>query len=53
MDLIKVFITEDESVVREGLRDIIPWENTALNLSEMRPTGKWRFLLYASSSRMC
>ncbi len=23
---IKVFITEDESIVREGLRDMIPWE---------------------------
>ena len=26
MDLFKVFICEDESIVREGLRDMIPWE---------------------------
>lgn len=26
MEPIKVFITEDESIVREGLRDMIPWE---------------------------
>ena len=26
MQPIKVFITEDESIVREGLRDMIPWE---------------------------
>ena len=25
MEMIKVFITEDESIVREGLRDIVPW----------------------------
>ncbi len=26
MEPIKVFLTEDESIVREGLRDMIPWE---------------------------
>ena len=26
MEPLKVFITEDESIVREGLRDMIPWE---------------------------
>ena len=26
MDSLKVFITEDESIVREGLRDMIPWD---------------------------
>ncbi len=25
MQPLKVFITEDESIVREGLRDMIPW----------------------------
>ena len=26
MDPIKVFLVEDERIVREGLRDMIPWE---------------------------
>ena len=25
--MLKVFLTEDESVVREGLRDSIPWND--------------------------
>ena len=26
MEPIKVFIVEDESIVREGIRDMIPWD---------------------------
>ncbi len=40
MDLIKVFITEDESVVREGLRDIIPWEKHGFEFVGDAPDGE-------------
>ncbi len=40
MDLIKVFITEDESVVREGLRDIIPWEKHGYEFVGDAPDGE-------------
>lgn len=40
MDLIKVFITEDESVVREGLRDLIPWEKHGFEFVGDAPDGE-------------
>jgi len=40
MDLLKVFITEDESVVREGLRDIIPWEKHGFEFVGDAPDGE-------------
>ncbi len=40
MELIKVFITEDESVVREGLRDIIPWEKHGFEFVGDAPDGE-------------
>lgn len=40
MDLIKVFITEDESIVREGLRDIIPWEKYGFEFVGEAPDGE-------------
>jgi len=40
MDLIKVFITEDESIVREGLRDSIPWERYGFEFVGDAPDGE-------------
>ena len=40
MELIKVFITEDESIVREGLRDIIPWEQYGFQFVGDAPDGE-------------
>ncbi len=40
MDLIKVFITEDESIVREGLRDMIPWEQHGFQFVGDAPDGE-------------
>ncbi|MBP5261581.1 MAG: response regulator [Clostridiales bacterium] len=40
MDLIKVFICEDESIVREGLRDMIPWEKYGFEFVGDAPDGE-------------
>jgi len=40
MDLIKVFICEDESIVREGLRDMIPWEKYGYEFVGDAPDGE-------------
>lgn len=40
MELIKVFITEDESIVREGLRDIVPWEKYGFEFVGDAPDGE-------------
>ena len=40
MENIKVFITEDESLVREGLRDIIPWEKYGFEFVGDAPDGE-------------
>lgn len=40
MEMIKVFITEDESIVREGLRDIIPWEQYGFQFVGDAPDGE-------------
>ena len=40
MDLIKVFIAEDEIIVREGLRDMIPWEKYGFEFVGDAPDGE-------------
>lgn len=40
MDLIKVFICEDESIVREGLRDMVPWEKHGFEFVGDAPDGE-------------
>lgn len=40
MELIKVFITEDESIVREGLRDSIPWSRYGFECIGDAPDGE-------------
>ncbi|MBP5655430.1 MAG: response regulator [Clostridiales bacterium] len=40
MELIKVFICEDESIVREGLRDMIPWEKYGFEFVGDAPDGE-------------
>lgn len=40
MELLKVFIVEDESIVREGLRDMIPWEQNGFVFSGDAPDGE-------------
>ena len=40
MDLFKVFICEDESIVREGLRDMIPWEKYGFEFAGDAPDGE-------------
>lgn len=40
MDMVKVFITEDESIVREGLRDMIPWEKYGFEFVGDAPDGE-------------
>jgi len=36
----KVFLVEDEIIVREGIRNSIPWEKTAYNLAGEAPDGE-------------
>ncbi|MDO4460584.1 MAG: response regulator, partial [Clostridia bacterium] len=40
MELIKVFLTEDESIVREGLRDSINWERYGFEFVGDAPDGE-------------
>ena len=40
MELFKVFICEDESIVREGLRDMIPWEKYGFEFAGEAPDGE-------------
>lgn len=40
MELVKVFICEDESIVREGLRDMIPWEKYGCEFVGDAPDGE-------------
>ncbi len=40
MELFKVFICEDESIVREGLRDMIPWEKYGFEFAGDAPDGE-------------
>lgn len=40
MELIKVFITEDESIIREGLRDSIPWGRYGFEFVGDAPDGE-------------
>ena len=40
MELIRVFIAEDESIVREGLRDIVPWEKHGFEFVGDAPDGE-------------
>ena len=40
MEPIKVFIVEDESIVREGIRDMIPWEQYGFVFSGEAPDGE-------------
>ncbi len=40
MELFKVFICEDESIVREGLRDMIPWEKYGFEFVGDAPDGE-------------
>ena len=42
MGPIKVFITEDESIVREGLRDMIPWAQYGFAFVGDAPDGEGR-----------
>ncbi|MDR1219232.1 MAG: response regulator [Treponema sp.] len=38
--MLKVFLVEDEIVVREGIRNSVPWEKTAYTLSGEAPDGE-------------
>mgnify|MGYP003192290348 CR=1 FL=1 len=38
--MLKVFLVEDETVIREGLRDRIPWEQYGYRLSGRQQTVK-------------
>ena len=40
MELLKVFIVEDESIVREGLRDMIPWAQYGFSFVGDAPDGE-------------
>lgn len=37
--MLKVFLAEDEIVMREGIKNNIDWQGKALNLSVTRATG--------------
>ncbi len=41
--MLKVFLVEDESVIREGLRDKIPWEQYGFWFVGRPGTGRWLF----------
>ena len=40
MEAIKVFLVEDESIVREGLRDMIQWEQYGMTFAGEAPDGE-------------
>lgn len=40
--MLKVFLVEDESIVREGLRDNIPWEQWGYQFVGRLLMGRWR-----------
>ena len=40
MEPIKVFLVEDERIVREGLRDMIPWEQYGFVFAGEAPDGE-------------
>ncbi|MFR7953973.1 MAG: hypothetical protein ACLU4P_11380 [Ruminococcus sp.] len=37
----KVFLVEDETVIREGLRDRIPWDQFGYRFVGKQQMGKW------------
>ena len=41
--MLKVFLVEDETIIREGLRDIIPWQQYGYILVGDVGTGSRRF----------
>ncbi len=43
--MLKVFLVEDERVIREGFRDRIPWEQYGFRLVGEAEMGRWRFPL--------
>lgn len=42
--LLKVFLVEDETVIREGLRDRIPWDQFGYRFVGKLLTERWRCL---------
>ena len=40
----KVFLADDEIVIREGIRESFPWEETPYVLWGRPLTGRWRCL---------
>lgn len=40
--MLKTFLVEDEVVVRETIKRMIPWEQYGLSLRGRRLTGRWR-----------
>lgn len=40
--MLKIFLVEDESIVREGLRDNIPWQQYGYKFVGRPATARWR-----------
>lgn len=51
--MLKVFLVEDESIVREGLRDNIMWQQHGYQFAGKPVTGRWHCLLSVRLSRIC
>lgn len=49
--MLKVFLVEDECVVREGLRDCIDWERYGFEFCGDAPDGELRCRRSASCAR--
>ena len=51
--MLKVFLVEDESVIREGLRNKIPWEQYGFTLVGDAADGEMALPLIRKPDRMC
>ena len=50
--MLKVFLVEDETLIREGLRDRIPWEQYGLGSWERQEMVRWHCHLSEKRVRM-
>ena len=48
--MVKVFLVEDESIIRRGIRDNIAWESHGFEFVGEAGDGEYACLLYTSPS---
>ena len=42
--MLKIFLVEDEIVIREGIRNNVDWEKEVFSLRDAPATGRWHIL---------